>query len=78
MSTTLKATGDFAGATPTLTVSSGRGNTGDPEIHLSIRDDSDPESTRAAFAWFRRDDLLQAIDEADSRVRLALEVGEPA
>lgn len=78
MSTTLKATGSFAGANPTITISSGRGNTGDPEIHLSLRDDSDPESTRAVFAWFRRDELLQAIHDADATVRNAIEVGEPA
>lgn len=77
MSTTLKATGEFVAATPILTVSSGRGNTGRPEIHLALRDDSD-ESTRTTFAWFDRDDLLNAIHEADARVRRAIEVGEPA
>lgn len=78
MSTTLKATGEFAGATPTLVVSSGRGNTGRPEIHLAIRDDSDIESTRAVFAWFDRDDLLDAITTEDEKIRHAVEIGEPA
>lgn len=78
MSTTLKATGEFDGATPTLTVSSGRGNSDRPEIHLSIRDDSDGDTTRAAFAWFVRDELLAAIAAEDAQVREALEIGEPA
>lgn len=78
MATTLKATGHFAGATPTLTVSSGRGNTGRAEIHLSLRDDSDNDATRTVFAWFDRDDLLDAIAEEDSRIRRAIEIGEPA
>lgn len=78
MSTTLKATGDFDGATPTLSVSSGRGNIDRPEIHLSLRDDSDPESTRTVFAWFDRDELLAAIAAEDTKVRRVIEIGEPA
>lgn len=78
MSTTLKATGDFAGATPTLTISSGRGNTGRPEIHLSLRDDSDSEITRTVFGWFDRDSLLDAITTEDAHIRRAVEIGEPA
>lgn len=78
MSTTIKATGDFSGATPSLTVSSGRGNTGRPEIHLAIRDDSDPETTKAVLAWFDRDTLLDAITTEDEKIRLAVEIGEPA
>lgn len=78
MSTTLKATGEFAGATPTLTVSSGRGNSDMPEIHLSLRDDSDSDSTRTVFAWFTRDELLEAIATEDANIRHAVEIGEPA
>lgn len=78
MSTTIKATGDFSGATPTLTISSGCGNTGRPEIHLAIRDDSDPETTKAVLAWFDRDALLDAITTEDAHVRRAVEIGEPA
>lgn len=77
MSTTIRATGDFSGATPTLTVSSGRGNTGRPEIHLAIRDDSD-DSTRTVFAWFDRDTLLDAITTEDAKIREIVEIGEPA
>lgn len=78
MNTTIKATGAFTGATPTLTVSSGRGNTNEPEIHLSIRDDSDTHNAKAVFAWFSRDELLNAISKADKAVRLAIETGEPS
>lgn len=78
MSTTLHATGRFAGAAPTLSVSSGRGNSSRPEIHLSIRDDSDAESTRVVQLWVDRDDLLDAIATEDARIRQVLEAGEPA
>lgn len=77
MATTLKATGHFIDATPTLTVSSGRGNSNRPEIHLSLRDDSG-ESTRTVFAWFSRDELLDAIHDADAEIRHTLTIGEPA
>lgn len=77
MSTTIRATGDFSGATPSLTVSSGRGNTGRPEIHLAIRDDSD-DTTRTVFAWFDRDALLDAITTEDAKIREIVEIGEPA
>lgn len=78
MTTTIKATGDFDGATPTLSISSGRGRTDRPEVSLSLRDDSDPESTRTVVAWFDRDELLAAIETEDEKVRRALEIGEPA
>lgn len=76
---TIKATGTYtAGETPTLTVSSGRGNTDAPEIHLILRDDSESDTSRSLMAWFDRDELLQAIHDADNTVRHAIEVGEPA
>jgi hypothetical protein len=79
MATTLKATGDFlAGTTPTLTISSGRGNTTAPEIHVILRDDTDGESSRTIMGWFDRNELLAAIDAADRKVRLAVETGEPS
>ena len=77
MTTLIKATGEFPESTPSLAVSAGRGNTGNPEIHLSIRDDSG-EVSKAAFAWFDRDELLDAITTEESRVRRAVETGEPA
>ncbi len=65
MTTTLKATGDFhAGQAPTITVSSGRGNSDDPEIHLILRDETDGESSRTVMGWFDRTELLAAIDAA--------------
>ncbi len=79
MSTTLKATGDFhMGAAPTVTVSSGRGNSDRPEIHIILRDETEGESSRTVMGWFERDALLAAIDAADRKVRLALENGEAA
>lgn len=78
MTTTLKATGEFDGATPTLSVSSGRGNTDMPEIHLSLRDDTDTDRTVTVFAWFDKADLLAAIAAEDAEVRHAVEIGEPA
>lgn len=78
MATTIKATGHFTGATPTLTVSSGRGNTDRREIHLSLRDDSDGETTRTVFAWFDLADLLDAITDEEEAIRHTLTIGEPA
>lgn len=78
--TTIKATGIHPqGLTPTLTISSGRGNTRKPEIHLILRDDTgDSESSRSVMAWFERDALVDAIRAADAGIRHAIEVGEPA
>lgn len=79
MSTTLRATGDFhAGVSPTLTISSGRGNTDQPEIHFILRDESDGESSRTVLGWFSRDEVLAAIHAEDAKVRVALKTGEPA
>lgn len=79
MATTIKATGNYhAGETPTLTVSSGRGNSPHPEIHLILRDDSASDSSKSVMAWFDRDALLDAIHDADAEIRARLEVGEPA
>lgn len=79
MATTLKATGDFyAGAAPTLIVSSGRGNTHQPEIHIMLRDETEGETSRTVMGWFSRDELLAAIEKADRKVRLAVAKGEPA
>jgi hypothetical protein len=78
MATTITGTGDFQpGAHPTITISSGRGNTAEPEVHLIIRD-ADGDTSKTVMAWVRRDDLLAAISKEDSKVRLAVETGEPS
>lgn len=64
---TLKATGEFSeGQTPTLSISGGAGDRTAPQVHIIFRE-SDDENTRTVGAWFRRDELLEAINEASPR-----------
>jgi hypothetical protein len=66
------------GAEPaTLAISGGKGNSSFPEIHVIARAMDENGQERTIAGWFNRNDLLDAITDADavsSRTRLS----EPA
>ncbi len=62
---------------PLLTISGGAGNTDVPEIHLALSGSADGQD-RSVRGWFNRDELLDAIAEADRSSAKRTRLSEPA
>lgn len=67
---TISATADTADEKTSLSISGGRGNgTVGGEIHVIARAIDEKGETQTIAAWFKRDEILDALHDADEDAR---------